>query len=359
MDPMLDDFRTALTGLTAHEASVDVVSTLTGTTVRPAGLASPDHWVRHARETVRFADAVRALADAGVRHFLEIGPDAVLTSLIREAVPDATEVVPLLRRDRDEETAAVTALARLHTAGVPVDWPALFAGTGARAVDLPTYPFQHERYWPETADAVPASGGDDGVDAEFWAAVEREDLESLAARLDLDTEILGGVVPALSAWRSRRRARSLSDALRFRETWQPLRTAASGPSGTWLVVLPADGPHTDTAWLDAVTAALGTDTVTVRLGKRPARGELAGELSRLTADGTRFSGVLSLLAGTDATRWTSVPVGLVDTAVLLQALDDAGIRTRVWAVTRGAVAVTPDDPVDPLQAALWGLGRVA
>ncbi|MDQ1014257.1 acyl transferase domain-containing protein/acyl carrier protein [Streptomyces afghaniensis] len=353
MDPMLDEFRTALAGLTAHEANAHVVSTLTGAPVRPAELATPEHWVRHVRETVRFADGVGALADAGVRHFLEIGPDAVLTPFVEQAVP-------LLRRDRDEETAAVTALARLYAAGVPVDWAAFFAGTGARRVDLPTYPFQHERYWPEPADALLPSGDGDGADADFWAAVEREDLAALAARLGIGTEALGGVVPALSAWRSKRRARSLSDALRFRESWQPLRsTPVAGPSGTWLVVLPADGPDTDGAWLDAVTAALGPDTVSIRLGRRPARGELAEELSRLTADGTRFTGVLSLLAGTDATRWTSVPVGLVDTAVLLQAMDDAGIRTRIWAATRGAVAVSPDETVQPLQAALWGLGRVA
>ncbi|MFJ8630360.1 type I polyketide synthase [Streptomyces sp. NPDC093568] len=350
MDPMLDDFRAALAGVVFGEPSVRFVSNLPGGDGR-----SVDHWVRHVRETVRFADGLDVLAGEGVRHFLEVGPDAVLTPLVEDAVP-------LLRRDRDEETAAVTALARLYADGVPVDWPALFAGTGARRVDLPTYPFQHERYWPEPADAVLPSGNGhgDGVDADFWSAVEREDLAALAARLDIGAEALGGVVPALSAWRSKRRARSLSDALRFRETWQPLRTTPpAGPSGTWLVVLPLDGPDTDGAWLDAVSAALGPDTVSIRLGKRPARGELAGELSRLTADGTRFTGVLSLLAGTDATRWTSVPVGLVDTAVLLQAMDDAGIRTRIWAATRGAVAVSPQETVRPLQAALWGLGRVA
>ncbi|MER5936571.1 type I polyketide synthase [Streptomyces sp. NPDC001928] len=348
MDPMLDEFRMALAGVAFGEPGLRFVSQLSGGDGR-----SVEHWVRHVRETVRFADGLSALTDAGVRHFLEIGPDAVLTPLVEHAVP-------LLRRDRDEETAAVTALARLYASGVPVDWPALLAGTGARTVDLPTYPFQHERYWPEPADAVAVAASGDGVDGDFWAAVEREDLAALAAGLDIGTEALGGVVPALSAWRSRRRARSQSDALRFRETWQPLPAASVAvSSGTWLVVLPAKGPDTDSAWLDAVTGALGPDTVSVRLGKRPARGELAEELSRLTADGTRFTGVLSLLAGTDATRWTSVPVGLVDTAVLLQAMDDAGIRTRIWAATRGAVSVSPDDTVQPLQAALWGLGRVA
>ncbi|MEU8517950.1 polyketide synthase dehydratase domain-containing protein, partial [Kitasatospora sp. NPDC048722] len=61
---------------------------------------------------------------------------------------------PLLRRDRPEEHTLVTALARLHVTGVPVDWARLFDGTGARRVDLPTYPFQHERYWPRPARRI-------------------------------------------------------------------------------------------------------------------------------------------------------------------------------------------------------------
>ncbi|MGW9368382.1 polyketide synthase dehydratase domain-containing protein, partial [Streptomyces albidoflavus] len=53
-----------------------------------------------------------------------------------------------LRKDRAEERALLTALARLHVAGVDVDWAACFEGTGARRTELPTYRWQHERYWP-------------------------------------------------------------------------------------------------------------------------------------------------------------------------------------------------------------------
>nr|WP_241562498.1 type I polyketide synthase [Streptomyces hoynatensis] len=148
MDPMLAEFQAAVAGLTFHEPRIPVVSNLTGRLAGEADLRSPAYWARHVRETVRFADGVGALAEAGATAFLELGPDGVLTALAAASLPEDALLVPSLRKDRDEETAAVTALARLHVAGVPVDWAPLFAGTGAQRVDLPTYAFQHQRFWP-------------------------------------------------------------------------------------------------------------------------------------------------------------------------------------------------------------------
>ncbi|MFF2149210.1 SDR family NAD(P)-dependent oxidoreductase, partial [Kitasatospora sp. NPDC058190] len=156
MDPMLEDFREVLTGLTYRTPSIPVVSNLTG---GPAdGLTSPDYWVRHVREAVRFADGVRTLHEAGVRRYLELGPDAVLTALTASALSDReAEAIPALRRGRDEERTVVEALARLHVLGVPVDWSAFHAGTGARRVALPTYAFQHRRFWTDTSAFLPTA----------------------------------------------------------------------------------------------------------------------------------------------------------------------------------------------------------
>ncbi|MFJ4920196.1 SDR family NAD(P)-dependent oxidoreductase [Streptomyces sp. NPDC088725] len=157
MDPMLDDFRTVAETLSYHEPQIPVVSNLTGTLAADGQLTTPDYWVRHVREAVRFADGVRALADAGADVLLEIGPDGVLAALAQQSATAVT--VPFLRKDRPEEHSAVTALARLHTAGVTVDWAAFHAGTGATTAELPTYAFQNERYWPKaTAIAVDATG---------------------------------------------------------------------------------------------------------------------------------------------------------------------------------------------------------
>ncbi|SOD65605.1 Acyl transferase domain-containing protein, partial [Streptomyces zhaozhouensis] len=151
MDPMLVDFRRVLSEVSYGVPTVPIVSTLTGRPATPEELADPEYWVRHVREAVRFADAVGLLAEEGVVTFVEIGPGGALTALGQETAPDAA-FVPALRADRDEETALLAALAQAHTRGVHLDWPAFFTSVVARArrVDLPTYAFQHRRYWLDT-----------------------------------------------------------------------------------------------------------------------------------------------------------------------------------------------------------------
>ncbi|MFI6476191.1 SDR family NAD(P)-dependent oxidoreductase, partial [Streptomyces sp. NPDC050516] len=152
MDPILDDFRHVAEGLTYQEPRIPLVSTVTGERASDDLMRCADYWVRNVREPVRFADAVRTLAAEDVSAFLELGLDGALTGMVPHNVEgtDGTVVaVSALRKDRPEETALLTTLAQLHVAGVDADWARIFDGTGARRVDLPTYPFQRQRYWPK------------------------------------------------------------------------------------------------------------------------------------------------------------------------------------------------------------------
>ncbi|MCP2170438.1 Acyl transferase domain-containing protein [Goodfellowiella coeruleoviolacea] len=150
MDPMLADFRVALAGVRFAEPEIGIVSNLTGELAGEGLVSDPEYWVRHVRGTVRFADGITTLHDQGVATVLEVGPDAVLTAMVSESVPDGVAAVPVLRRDRPEVQSLVAAVGRLHARGATVDWSSLFAGTGARRVELPTYAFQRERYWLES-----------------------------------------------------------------------------------------------------------------------------------------------------------------------------------------------------------------
>ncbi|MCI0385251.1 SDR family NAD(P)-dependent oxidoreductase, partial [Streptomyces sp. CNQ085] len=354
-----------------HPPRIPVVSNLTGTIATPDDLGDPAYWIRHVRETVRFADGIRTLTDQGVTRFLELGPDSVLSLLIEQTAPEDTVIVPTLRKNRPEETAALTALARLFTHGVSVDWPSLFTGTGARLTDAPTYPFQRQHYWPESGAvaALPASVGSaaDPAEAEFWAAVDDADVAGLAVQLHVDVEALNDVVPALSAWRGRRRMRSAVDALRFRETWQALGDAVAvgvHDGGPWLAVVPEG--HGEDAWVRSVVAALGGRTALLEVGSDDERDGLAVRVRESVAgldDGSGLAGVVSLLAAAAGVRDSGVPVFVTGTATLVQALEEAGLDARVWAVTCGAVSVpAANDAVrglpEPGAAAVWGLGRV-
>ncbi|WP_033356073.1 polyketide synthase dehydratase domain-containing protein, partial [Kitasatospora aureofaciens] len=147
MEPVLADFRKVVESVGFAAPTVDVVSNLTGEIASAEELCSADYWVRHVREAVRFADGMRTLDAQGVTRFVELGPDAVLAAMGAECV-DAV-LVPAQRTGRDACEVLLHALATAHVHGADIDWTAFFAGTGARRVDLPTYAFQHERYWPK------------------------------------------------------------------------------------------------------------------------------------------------------------------------------------------------------------------
>ncbi|MEV0533516.1 beta-ketoacyl synthase N-terminal-like domain-containing protein [Kitasatospora sp. NPDC050463] len=161
MDGVLARFHEVAGELTYRPPRIRLLSNLTGEQATAEQVGTPEYWVRHIRETVRFHDGVRRMAADGVTTFLELGPGGVLSALTREALADrapAPAAVPLLRRGRPESESALTALAHVHVRGIPVDWEAVLAHPGARPVALPTYAFQHRRFWPDASPAPRPDG---------------------------------------------------------------------------------------------------------------------------------------------------------------------------------------------------------
>ncbi|RLV10044.1 6-deoxyerythronolide-B synthase [Streptomyces griseocarneus] len=313
MDAMVAEFTGVVRGMSLKAPSIPVVSALTGAVVTAEEVCAPEYWARHARETVRFLDAVRTLEAEGATTFLELGPDAVLAAMGQEcAVGDDTAFAAAAHRDEPEQRTLLAALGALHVRGVAVDWPEVFAGTGARPVELPTYAFRRERFW-------------------------------LATHAD--------------------RSLARVDDHRYRVAWTALPdTGPDRLSGRWLIVS-SDGVDGPAAAVRAACERGGAGEVhhiVVGAGERTDRSALGRRLREATRGGPA-AGVVSVLAA-DERPLPDVPVlsqGLAATAVLAQALDDAGADAPLWCLTQGAVATDGTPVRRPAQATVWGLGRVA
>jgi acyl transferase domain-containing protein/acyl carrier protein len=365
MDPVLGELGQAAGRLEYAAPRVPWVGALTGELVTEC---EPGYWVRQAREPVRFADAVTALAAQGITVFLEIGPDGTLSALGPAALPHdsggGAVFVPVLRPGQAAPAAVISALGRVHARGVAVDWAAVLGGV--QRVELPTYAFRHQRFWP-AARPVLVAGGDGAApaaEARFWAAVEGGDLQVLADTLAVDDQRLAGVMPALAAWRRRELDRSVTGAWRYRVTWVPVPgPGPGGLTGTWLVVAPAGSAGAGLA-LEAgqAMAVRGARVITAEAGPGAGRAVLAARIGQALelAGVSGVTGVVSLLALAEApAAAAAVPEGLAGTLALVQALGDAGIGAPLWVLTRGAVAAGPGELASPVQAMTWGLGRVA
>ncbi|MGW0218977.1 type I polyketide synthase, partial [Micromonospora chokoriensis] len=325
MEPMLAEFAQVAESLAYESPRIPIVSNVTG---QVAEAQDAGYWVRHVREAVRFADGITTLESLGVSTFVEIGPDGVLSAMGADCVSDAV-FVPVQRSDRDQPTTLLTALAQAFVRGVAVDWtPCL---TGGRLVDLPTYAFQHERYWPSVPEPVTATAAGEPADAEFWAAVEDGDL----ARLGITTDGDGDLLPALAEWRRKRQDADVVDGWRYRITWRPVTADASDAlDGRWLIV-----------------------------GAEPTDENLAGFLARTLAEAG--ADVLHAHDATDLTDLSAPITGIVavadsaaDLLALVQQVAGQDVTAPLWVVTTGGVSVGRADVVSPAVSAVWGLGRV-
>ncbi|PPK68488.1 type I polyketide synthase [Actinokineospora auranticolor] len=336
------ELREVLADLDPRPAEIPFYST-----VDDAWLDRPldaDYWYRNLRQTVRFESATRALLDQGFDAFVELSPHPVLGMAVRQTT-DALDldrepaVIGSLRRDEGSLDRFLRSLAEAHVRGVDVDLAPAAPGT---RVDLPTYPFQRDRYWP-TLGSGPVV---DTVAAEFWTSVADTDTADLSRLIGVTPDTpWERVVPALADWRKRQAERHDADDRAYRVRWQPLAERNGVPGGTWLAVVPAtlDGDPWLTAVLDSLTAT-GLSFATLPVDA-PDRATLADLLAA-----RQFDGVLSLLA---------LDHRLVTTLALVQALDDAGAAAPLWCLTREAVAARDGDRVTaPDQALVWGLGRV-
>ncbi len=185
IEPILDAFARTAETVEFHAPQVSFVSSLVGREVTPDEVTRPEFWRRHFRQTVRFADAMRALFDQGLRVFLEIGPNPTLLTLGERCIPDDESLawLPSLRQGRDEREQMLETAATLHVRGAALDWDGVNgdADNARRSVVLPTYPWERKSYWWSTGGTTrPVT-----MPRRWEAAVAAAQRQALQAPLDL------------------------------------------------------------------------------------------------------------------------------------------------------------------------------
>lgn len=200
VEPVRERLLAELADLTPAPAQIPLYSTV-GEALSAEALDTTtmdaDYWYRNLREPVRFHDRVVQLLAAGEHTFVELSPHPVLAPAITDTLAEAagrtqSAVVITLHRDRPDQDSLATALAQLHNHGHSPSWSAVHPR--ARQVELPTYPFEHRRYWLAPTPSDDASGL--GLDR-----AEHPLLGAVAELADQDQVLLSGrLSPANQGW---------------------------------------------------------------------------------------------------------------------------------------------------------------
>jgi acyl transferase domain-containing protein/acyl carrier protein len=350
IDPIITLFTERVRSIALRAPEIPYISNVTGTWITPEAATDPAYWGQHLRHCVRFTEGIGVLLQTPDRIFLEVGPGQALSALVKRH-PERVSgqlVLASARRATEQQpdlAFALSTLGRLWLAGVPIDWPAVYAAQRRQRLPLPTYPFERQRYWVESP--APASTGQPPADA---TPTKRD----------------------LADWFS---------APSWKRSVPPLRKAAGAPvaqPAAWLVLIDACGVGSQ---IVQRLKAAGCKVTAVRAGQRYAK--LSDELYEL--DPARPADYATLVRELRAQRqkldciahlWAinapdPAPVtterleraqslGLYSLLFLVQALEQqqAGAPVQLAVVSSNLQPVTGDEILAPEKATLGGLCKV-
>ncbi len=299
MDPVVPELRAAAASFALHPPRIPFPSNLTGTWIRPEEATDPDYWARQMRGAVRFAAGVAELLTEPGRALVEVGPGNALATAARQH-PLRAATQPVLttlrhaREKKDDSGLLFETVGRLWAAGVEVDWQGFHAGAPRRRVELPTHPFERQRYWIEPKKAEEVRRGPSADLADWFH---------------------------LPVWK---RAGRL----------QP-----SAIEGTWLILADRGG--------------LG-DLLAAKL--RAAGAEVS--VSESIPEGLSPAQIVHLRSLDAGTVEEALDLGFLDVLSVARAASARGLKARLTVVSAGVHEVTGEEDLRPERATLLGAVKV-
>jgi acyl transferase domain-containing protein len=337
LDPILDEFE-AVAGTGSFACpKIGFISNLTGMPIDADKPLTASYWRRHLRESVRFSAGLEAMYQQGVRHFLELGPKPVLSTLGMDAHGAECKWYPSLTPQRTEWSRMLESLQSLYREGASVDWAGFDRDYLRNKVTAPTYPFQRQSHWraisrpsvlsvtPAMHSAAPAVPGGDWTYSVSFEPVADPSGEEQS-------------LPGARRWLILADRHGMGDALAqaLRAAGEPVKVfhrAGADANEDSAVLEPEDLAATVSAWNDGLETA--TEVVHLwGLDRQLAEGANSRDLEE------------ALSAGPESVL-----------LCMRQLAQFQAPSARLWIVTQGAQRIGAKDIVDPTQAASWGLAR--
>ncbi len=157
IEPMVAQFQAVVEQVRLQPPAIPFISNVTGTWITEAQATDAGYWAAHVRETVRFGDGLATLLQESERILLEVGPGHTLCTLARQQAAGGVVVLPTLRHPQtpvSDMVVLLETLEKLWLVGTHIDWARFYAHERRQRVPLPTYPFEHQRYWIEPSKQV-------------------------------------------------------------------------------------------------------------------------------------------------------------------------------------------------------------
>ncbi|NEO73006.1 SDR family NAD(P)-dependent oxidoreductase, partial [Moorena sp. SIO3H5] len=398
MEPMLAEFEQVANQVNYNQPRIGIISNVTGEKAE-ASIGTAKYWVNHITQPVRFSESIETLVEEGVEVFLEIGAQPILLGMGRSCVSTEEGVwLPSLRQGVDEWESMLCSLGKLYVEGGEVDWSGMERDYQRQKVVLPTYPFQRQRYWIDTATNPDQDGSvSENISSSIVNLLHQGQTEILAQKLETvgnfsseQLQLLPELLKVLAKEHHQEYQQQLSiNSIKnwfYQIQWQPLpdetqpQTMTSGSH--WLIL--ADSQTGVAEKLARKLQQQGNECSLVVQGEKYEKRQpgiyeinpcVPLEFEQLVQDILESSKLpwqkIIHLWSLDVPRTEDLTIGVLEEAqmcgcgsvvYLLQAVLKTSSVPQLWLVTRGTQPVLWEteetEEIAVASSPLWGLGRV-
>lgn len=149
MAEIIHPFIAAFQKITLQSPQIPFISNVTGTWITPEQATDPHYWGNHLRQPVQFATGIKELLTEPNLILLEVGAGRTLSTLAKQQT-NTHKILSSLPHPQDTQSDVeflLQTLGELWLAGVPINWAKFYTHEQRQRLPLPTYPFQRQRYW--------------------------------------------------------------------------------------------------------------------------------------------------------------------------------------------------------------------